>query len=310
MWEQGSAMCVGQPNMKQVTGRWDKVKQSFAGSGVKRDQTDGTILPPRSDNRSGTASPSKLAGSQQGLADVVWAAAVQNNLDLSKNNLDLSKRFGMGCKAAQAQEANLHQANEGDKKGTIWHACKYVHDKDPGKRKEGRDSWEAIQKKLDTKMDSEAFQEVRKRGIFGETTLHAAVLYADILEDGKFDDWLVRELWSRFPELRTAQYGAELYKGENVLHLAIIKSLPRSLIEFFLSGEDSEITEMLNGKATGMCVCVCVCVCVYATGMCACVCFFLDVETTDATRLLTGKATAMCVYVCMCLCVVYIHTHT
>jgi hypothetical protein len=198
--DQGSAISVGQPHMNKI--RWDKVKKSVAGGDVKKDQTDGTLLPSQRDNRSGTASPSKAKFE---LSDVVHAAAVRQNLACAKT---LSKS---GSKAAQAQEANLQQANEGEKKGTIWHAVKYADGKDPAKRKEGRDSWEAIQSKLDSKTGKafeEISEEVRKRGIFGETILHQAVLFARNPEDGNFEDhfWLVKELWTRFPEFRTAQY--------------------------------------------------------------------------------------------------------
>ena len=92
---------------------------------------------------------------------------------------------------------------------------------------------------------------------------------------------MVKELWRKYKGLRTSFYRGEvqgspgsfcmdccqqscckchkphdckcegLYKGENILHIAIARKLPRHLIEFFLNEDDLTTKELLHQRATG-----------------------------------------------------------
>ena len=73
-------------------------------------------------------------------------------------------------------------------------------------------------------------------GVFGETPLHQAVLFART--DPDEDYRIVKGLWRDYPDLRTAQYEKPLHRGENVLHIALVRKLPKDLINFFLEESD------------------------------------------------------------------------
>ena len=56
-------------------------------------------------------------------------------------------------------------------------------------------------------------------------------------------------LWDKYPKLRTAIYEKDLYHGENVLHIAIVRKLPRNIIEKFVSSREGP--ELMKQRANG-----------------------------------------------------------
>ena len=88
-----------------------------------------------------------------------------------------------------------------------------------------------------------------KTGVFGETPLHQAVLFA---RKAPGEDYrILKGLWRDHPDLRTAQYKEPLYRGENVLHIALVRKLPKDLINFFLEENDQTARMLLNQRADG-----------------------------------------------------------
>ena len=85
-----------------------------------------------------------------------------------------------------------------------------------------------------------------ERGAAGETPLHIAVLFNDT--SAKVHA-LFADLWDLCPKLRAAEYLGDEYKGENVLHFAIIKKGNINLIEMML--DSPEGWELLRSRATG-----------------------------------------------------------
>jgi hypothetical protein len=89
-------------------------------------------------------------------------------------------------------------------------------------------------------------------GVFGETPLHIALLFNKVDYPG-FED-LFKNLWERCPKLRTLYYRGSLYRGENVLHLAIIRNYGKRFIESLLETftKDSDVCRrFVNQRAVG-----------------------------------------------------------
>ena len=61
---------------------------------------------------------------------------------------------------------------------------------------------------------------------------------------------MVKLLWQNCPALRVAKYTTPLYEGENALHVAIARKLPRKILELLLSDPLSTKT-LLQQKAKG-----------------------------------------------------------
>ena len=143
---------------------------------------------------------------------------------------------------AKVAENNSKQVERLATPNTIWHAVSRF------KTPEGQESWISIKDNPDVLKNDD-------KGVFGETPLHIALLFNDPSE--AFNAFFL-ELWLKSPpELRTTVYTEEPYKGENVLHIAIIKKVGLDLIKEIVKLEPT----LACGKATG--------------------CFFKDRELSD-----------------------------
>jgi hypothetical protein len=117
---------------------------------------------------------------------------------------------------------------------TIWHAVSAFS------KEEGKTSWNLAKlvKSMTENMtlDPPGWVTGKDRGVFGETPLHIALLWnkQDTVDLTKF----FHELWDMCPRLRTAQYTDPLYKGENVLHIAIVKKADAAIIRRIVESEE------------------------------------------------------------------------
>ena len=111
-----------------------------------------------------------------------------------------------------ANDNNAKQALDGEKQDTIWNAVKYAHHVDTAKTSNATKAKSSWEKACKLHADDSGNPN-NARGVFGETALHQAVLYAP--QDSDF--WLVKLLWENYPSLRVAQYTSPEYKGENAV---------------------------------------------------------------------------------------------
>mmetsp|Transcript_31572 Transcript_31572/g.100981 ORF Transcript_31572/g.100981 Transcript_31572/m.100981 type:complete len:840 (-) Transcript_31572:42-2561(-) len=137
---------------------------------------------------------------------------------------------------AEANKDNAHQALLSTIPGTIWNAVTYAH------TEQGQKSWRMATSKNSKTVD---WMTGERRGIMGETPLHLAVLFNSSKEHNR----LMHQLWDNYPELRTAVYEGNLYKGENVLHIAIVRKLDMSIIRKFVESDEGKV--LLNQQAVG-----------------------------------------------------------
>jgi len=155
--------------------------------------------------RQGSESPRKTGGS------MFFHAVVEVNDSMKKEKVRQNNN---------ANDNNAKQALDGEKQDTIWNAVKYAHHVDTAKTSnatkakisnatKAKSSWEKACKLH----ADDSGNPNNARGVFGETALHQAVLYAP--QDSDF--WLVKLLWENYPSLRVAQYTSPEYKGENAV---------------------------------------------------------------------------------------------
>ena len=135
---------------------------------------------------------------------------------------------------SDANTQNAKQVLKKLEKGTIWHAVSYAD------TLEGQQSFVAANAK-----SNQLWQVGEERGVMGETPLHLAVLYCSSEAHKK----MIFDLWDTYPALRCAIYEGQLYHGENVLHIAIVKRLGIQVIQKFLSPKEGKI--LLEQRATG-----------------------------------------------------------
>ena len=119
-----------------------------------------------------------------------------------------------------------------NKPRTIWHAASRF------KTVEGKASWRYVQ-------DNPEVWNPEERGPFGETPLHIALLFNEPSE--QLTNFFL-EMWDMSShEVRIAEYAAEPFTGENVLHIAIMKKVGLEIVKKIVESEK----ELLHGKVTG-----------------------------------------------------------
>ncbi len=129
---------------------------------------------------------------------------------------------------------------------TIWHAVS------SSGTKEGKRSWKLVKlvtiiaRALETECWWMEGGDKGVRGVFGETPLHILLLFGGASSDAQD---LFMHLWDACPNLRTVQYSHRLYKGENVLHIAIIRRSGMEIINKILGSR--EAAELMSHRATG-----------------------------------------------------------
>jgi hypothetical protein len=130
---------------------------------------------------------------------------------------------------AEWTKKNMERAIFLSNKDTVWHAASQF------KTDEGRASWKYIQANPETWKQDE-------RGPFGETPLHIALLFNPPSQELIA---MFMELWDMSDrEVRIAEYNAEPFTGENILHIAIMKKVGKELTKKIVETEKS----LLNGK--------------------------------------------------------------
>ena len=78
--------------------------------------------------------------------------------------------------------------------------------------------------------------------------MHVALLFNS--PSHELDEFF-KQLWNSYPKLRTSQYKHQYYRGENVLHIAIMKKCGLSMIKEMLESEGSLGQNLLEHQATG-----------------------------------------------------------
>ena len=154
-----------------------------------------------------------------------------------------------------ADEANAKQVKGLSQYGTIWHAVSaYGSD-------EGKESWKNVQAAVELMTQKTEHKDVDRLdelvpwmrgddlGFFGETPLHVLLVFNDFNKDRKELIQFFKELWEMCPRLHDLVYTQPLYKGENVLHIAIIKKVPKEVLDV-MKGSKSWMS-LLEGRATG-----------------------------------------------------------
>ena len=211
-----------------------------------------------------------LVGIERGVVLENLVRAVVENL--SNNILDFPKQIKSHLKTRQNEfkslhenrnakdtvaavpaEANAKQVERLDRKGTIWHAVSKFE------RREGKESWEKVKAAINLMKDETShvsslvpWMRGEDRGFFGETPLHILLVFND------FNRYETRmeltqffcDLWDMCPELQHLPYTEPLYKGENVLHIAIIKKVVPEVVEK-MKTSDISWGRLLEGRATG-----------------------------------------------------------
>ena len=184
---------------------------------------------------------------------------VQASARVLANAIDFMRLFIMKNLAGDAQtsaaDPNQSEAIENGKqirmlshRNTIWHAVSNSGSK------EGKRSWCLVRlvASVALALGSECWWmeggEQGARGVFGETPLHILLLFGGGSADART---LFTHLWEACPRLRTAQYTHRLYRGENVLHIAVIRRVGMGVIETILGGPEAEARELLGQRATG-----------------------------------------------------------
>ena len=135
-----------------------------------------------------------------------------------------------------------------DQEGSIWWIVKNV-----GDDKNGEKAWREFEKMTaDGNEENWMSGSEESRGVLGETPLHMAVLFAnpDVESpQGSKQFKMIERLWDKYKALRTCIYTKEVYYGENVLHIAIVKKMHKKVLQLFV--ESSEGAELMNHRATG-----------------------------------------------------------
>lgn len=154
------------------------------------------------------------------------------DLDQSNSSFELSERLSFKLNALaigdfknenveHLNDAGIAQLQHLSQEGSVWKMCK-----------------EGLLNELKHKLENEPIDAVKKRGTFGETMLHIAILFKQ--------SHIARYLISKYPLLIDAIYLNEEYYGETALHMAVIN-------------RDCNLTEYLlkhganpnKGRATG-----------------------------------------------------------
>ena len=135
--------------------------------------------------------------------------------------------------SSQADTYNAVQLTKNSEPNTIWHAVSNYS------TEEGRRSWRLV--KAVSSCIRARFRAWKSpwmlghdRGVFGETPLHLLLL-CNRPSPELFAFFI--ELWDLCPDLHTAKYTHRLYRGENVLHIAIIKRAGLGLIRRIVEGD-------------------------------------------------------------------------
>jgi hypothetical protein len=141
---------------------------------------------------------------------------------------------------------NAEQVAMISKPFTIWHAVGSFGSP------EGKACWHVVRMVVRFLVDHKIecpWMDGTERGVFGETPLHIALLF----NNAENTDWrfheMFNDLWDMCPQLHDAEYKDELYKGENILHLAIIRNSGTSVIDKILSS--AKIKILLKQQAVG-----------------------------------------------------------
>ena len=156
---------------------------------------------------------------------------------------------GQGPEAADTK-GNEEQAAMFDKEGTIWWAISRSGDPSCADK-----AWEIFQEMTADGVEEpwmSGSSDKDCRGVLGETPLHVLVLLSEPnvhTELGSRQWQMIQTLWRKYPRLRTCVYEGELYRGENVLHIAIVRRLHRDVLRLFV--ESKEGKELMRMRATG-----------------------------------------------------------
>ena len=144
---------------------------------------------------------------------------------------------------ADAAAINAKQVRLLSEKGTIWHAASAFG------TEAGQASWQtvrAVTSLLCARGLECPWMRGDERGTVGETPLHIALLFN---APGAALDALVADLWDLCPRLRALAYTHDLYRGENALHIAIIKRSGLPAIRRMV--ESPAGPALLAGRAVG-----------------------------------------------------------
>ena len=179
------------------------------------------------------------------------SAKVEEKSVLHQLLLDLGQTF-WNRDASQENDSNVERAAENNakqvkrlsEKGTIWHAVSSFG------TAEGKHSWKTV-KIVNSLLAQDGVFEApwmngSDRGNFGETPLHIALLFN---APGPEYTAFFKELWTMCPRLHTEFYSEPLYRGENALHIAIIKKAGLDVIRTMV--ESPAGAPLLAGRADG-----------------------------------------------------------
>ena len=174
----------------------------------------------------------------------VCGGAQENDHDAKQCNEQTTPR----TKPHQDDDQDAKQSLFFDQPNTIWWAIKNI-----GNEKLKKEAW-ALFSELTQDGKEEPWMKGTKehRGPYGETPLHVAVLFAsnDLDSDTGAKQWeMIQLMWHKYANLRTATYLKEPYKGENVLHIAIVKRLDRAVLRLFVESEQGQ--HLMHTPATG-----------------------------------------------------------
>ena len=160
-----------------------------------------------------------------------------------KVKLGPSDQTPKAISSVDAAAINAKQVKLLSEKGTIWHAASAFG------TPSGQESWHtvrAVTALLRARGLDCPWMRGDERGSVGETPLHVALLFN---APGAAIDALVADLWELCPRLRDLSYTHELYRGENALHIAIIKRSGLPLIRRMV--ESPAGPALLAGRVTG-----------------------------------------------------------
>jgi hypothetical protein len=131
-------------------------------------------------------------------------------------------------------------------KYSIWNAVSSF------KFKEGRSSWEVV-KAVVTILNSHGadcpWMRGDERGVYGETPLHLALLCN---KPGNEDfESMFTFLWDKCPCLRTLKYERMHYRGENILHLAIVRGFSIQFLQQRIQSDTDAWNVLMKSRAVG-----------------------------------------------------------
>jgi hypothetical protein len=148
-------------------------------------------------------------------------------------------------KSSCAKHSNAEQDDALSRPFTVWHAVRAVGDSS------SQASWLVVKVVVSILYwhgITCPWMRGEDLGVFGETPLHIALLFNPPTEE--VED-VFRFLWNHCEAIREHQYTDEKYKGENVLHLAIVRNYRVEFFNHIHRTHRAGWARLLDARATG-----------------------------------------------------------